>query len=79
MALSWTSGGGSTNDYTIAWQAGATAPATCWDGTTTTSATNSATIMGLTANTQYSFRVCARTVDPIETSRGVTVTSTTAP
>ncbi|NDE17543.1 BspA family leucine-rich repeat surface protein, partial [bacterium] len=76
VTLNWTSGGGTTNDYLIAWQAGTTAPATCWDGTTTTSATTSATITGLTNDTPYSFRVCARSAGAAQTSRGITVTAT---
>ena len=76
VTLNWTSGGGTTNDYLIAWQAGATAPATCWAGTTTTSATISATITGLTNDTPHSFRVCARSAGAAQTSRGITVTAT---
>jgi hypothetical protein len=45
---------------------------------TAPSRTNSTTIKCITTKTQHSFRVCARTVAAIETSRGVTVTSTTA-
>ena len=77
--LSWTSGGGSTATYKIAYQSGATAPTDCASGTTTTSGTNSKAIMSLTASTQYSFRVCAlnSNVTP-EVSSGVTVSATTS-
>ena len=79
VTLSWTSGGGSTASYKIAYQSGASAPANCSSGTTTTSGTNSKSVTGLTGGTQYSFRVCAlnSNVTP-EVSAGATVSSTPA-
>lgn len=78
--LSWSSGGGSTHQFQIAYQTGATAPATCSAGTVITAATQgSATgraITGLTEGTQYSFRVCATNV-PGTLSSGVTASATT--
>ncbi|NBX83416.1 fibronectin type III domain-containing protein, partial [bacterium] len=61
--LSWASGGGSTNAFQIAYQTGATAPATCSAGNVIAAATQGATtfraVSGLVSGTQYSFRVCA--------------------
>jgi len=63
MALSWTSGGTGTNQFKIAYQTGASAPANCSSGTQVAPATvgsgTSYTVTGLTAGTQYSFRLCS--------------------
>jgi hypothetical protein len=63
MALSWTSGGAGTNQFKIAYQTGASAPANCSSGTQVAPATvgsgTSYTVTGLTAGTQYSFRLCS--------------------
>lgn len=78
ITLNWTSGGGSTSSYKVAYQSGATAPANCSSGTTTTSSTAAKVLTGLNASTQYAFRVCS--VDNVSTpytSTGVTVTATT--
>lgn len=79
--LSWTSGGGSTADYRISYQSGATAPATCAAGTTISESSVTGTshsVTGLTANTQYSFRICAINSNGTpDVSSGVTVTATT--
>ncbi|MCB0406432.1 MAG: fibronectin type III domain-containing protein, partial [Bdellovibrionales bacterium] len=61
ISLSWTSGGGSTSGYRIAYQSGGSAPADCSapqvsEGSITGT---SHTIGSLTAGNQYSFRVCA--------------------
>jgi Calx-beta domain len=74
--LSWNSGGGTTVAYKIAFQAGATAPATCSGGVTTTN--TSYAVTGLSQSSQYSFIVCA--LDSAATpanSSGVTATATT--
>ena len=81
ITLSWTSGGGSTVDYRISYQLGATSPANCATGTTISQTLISGTshqVTGLTTNTQYSFRVCAingKTTPDVST--GVTVSGTT--
>ncbi len=78
MTLSWTSGGGSTATYKIAYQSGVTAPADCASGTTTTSATNSKVIGSLSTGTQYAFRICALNSNATpDVSSGVTVSGTT--
>lgn len=63
IGLSWASGGAGTVNYQIAYQSGASAPANCNAGTVVTAATQGSTtmrtVMGLSAGTQYSFRVCA--------------------
>ena len=61
VLLGWTAGGGTTVDYRIAYQTGASAPADCNSGTTIGEGSITGTeheITGLTANTSYSFRVC---------------------
>ncbi len=59
ITVAWTSGGGSTASFKIAYQTGSTAPASCSTGTVVTSASSPKAITGLTAATQYAFRVCA--------------------
>jgi hypothetical protein len=63
MLLSWTSGGAGTNQYKIAYQPGAMAPANCSTGIqvapSTVGSATTYTVTGLTAGTQYAFRVCA--------------------
>lgn len=59
--LNWTSGGGTTNEYILSYQSGATAPVNCSTGTIVDSINiTNKTVTGLSANTQYSFRVCAK-------------------
>jgi len=80
--LSWTSGVGSTTDYRISYQTGASAPATCATGTTISEGFISGTshpVTGLSAATQYSFRICAINGNATpDVSSGVTVTATTS-
>jgi Calx-beta domain/Fibronectin type III domain len=81
--LAWASGGGATNNFEIAYQSGATAPSNCQSGTLISSTTvGSATtfnITGLTAGTQYGFRVCATDNSTVAVvSPGTTVLATTA-
>ena len=79
--LSWTSGGGTTSDYTLSYQTGATAPADCTSGTKVPSTNVDGDyyyLTGLTASTQYSFRVCAENANPTpDFSSGLTITATT--
>ncbi|PIS09934.1 MAG: hypothetical protein COT73_12110, partial [Bdellovibrio sp. CG10_big_fil_rev_8_21_14_0_10_47_8] len=81
ITLSWTSGGGSTADYRIAYATGATAPADCASGTTISESSVAGTshaVTGLSAVTQYSFRVCAINGNPTpNVAAGVTVSGTT--
>lgn len=80
--LAWSSGGGSTADYRIAYESGNTAPADCASGTTIgegdiTGVSHS--ITGLSASTQYAFRVCAINANGTpDVSSGVTATATTS-
>jgi hypothetical protein len=80
--LSWTSGVGSTTDYRISYQTGASAPATCATGTIISEGFISGTshpVTGLSAATQYSFRICAINGNATpDVSSGVTVTATTS-
>ncbi|GEM_PF-2449086 len=80
--LSWTSGGGTTADYRISYQTGATAPATCAAGTTISESLIAGTthsVTGLSSNTQYSFRLCAINGNATpDVSSGITYSVTTA-
>jgi uncharacterized protein YegP (UPF0339 family) len=80
--FAWSSGGGTTAGYKISYQTGASAPANCATGTVIPASTiginpSSYTISGLTASTQYSFRLCAVNSDESSASTGVTATVTT--
>jgi uncharacterized protein YegP (UPF0339 family) len=82
IGLSWASGGGTTAAYQISYQAGGTAPASCTTGTIVSAATlgfnpTTYTIQGLSASTQYSFRLCAANSDVSSFSSGTTITVTT--
>ncbi|NBX91626.1 MAG: hypothetical protein EBQ85_00155, partial [Proteobacteria bacterium] len=67
IKLTWTSGGTGTNQYQIAYQTGAVAPATCSAGTVIAASTvnNSLnyTIGSLIEGSQYSFRLCSTNLD----------------
>ena len=87
--LSWTSGGGTTYGYRLAYQLGASAPADCSsivDGVTLIgdfdiggSGATSHEIDGLSTGTPYSFRLCSINAGPFtRESVGVTATATTA-
>ncbi|MEY4631794.1 MAG: hypothetical protein RIQ81_1914, partial [Pseudomonadota bacterium] len=82
ITLSWTSGGGTTTDYRISYQTGATAPATCDAGTKISESSISGVshaVSGLSASTEYSFRICAINGNtPAAVSGGVTVSATTS-
>lgn len=80
-ALSWISGGGTSLDYRIAYQSGATAPASCSLGSIIGETTISGlahTVTGLSPATQYSFRICAINGNKApNVSSGVTVSVVT--
>ena len=79
--LSWTSGGGSTTAFQIAYQSGSSAPANCTAGTVITSGTvglsTSFSVTGLQPGTQYSFIVCSENGSSGAFSTGVTASATT--
>jgi hypothetical protein len=81
ITLNWTSGGGSTTDYRIAYKLGATAPVDCASDTQIGEGSITGTshaITGLSANTEYSFKVCAINSNPTpDVASGVNVTETT--
>ncbi len=76
MTLSWTSGGGSTTGFRIAYQRGATAPASCELGTVINEGSITGTshqVTPLTNGYQYAFRVCAVNSNPSpDLSAGIT-------
>ncbi|WP_176736710.1 RCC1 domain-containing protein, partial [Oligoflexus tunisiensis] len=77
VRLSWTSGGGSTNGYRIAWLAGASAPPNCMAGVVVHETLINGTshrIQGLSMDTQYSFRICAvNSKDNPDSSSGMVI------
>ena len=82
ITVSWTSGGGSTSAFKIAYQT-ASAPASCAVGTIISSATvgsvTSYKVRGLAESTLYGFRVCAVNTNPTpDVSAGITSTATTS-
>jgi len=75
--LSWTSGSGTTDGFMIAYQVGPTAPADCNSGITDDIGdVVSYALNGLTADTEYSIRICAYNVQG-DLEAGITVTDTT--
>jgi len=76
ISLGWDNAGGSTANFTLAYQAGALAPATCAEGISSTTINSSRTIVGLSQNTEYSFRVCSNNSSG-ESSLGLTVSGMT--
>ncbi len=82
VGFSFSSGGGTTAGYQIAYVTGATAPATCNSGTVIPALTiginpSSYTVTGLASSTQYSFLLCAVNSDQTATSTGVALTGIT--
>lgn len=81
IQLDWTSGGGSTTNYVISYQAGASAPADCDSGTLISAENITGTshnFAGLLASTQYSFKVCAKNDSPSpEFSSGTDISAST--
>ncbi len=79
--LTWVKGGASTTGYRISYVVGITAPATCSDGfflPSTKIVDTSASVDTLSANTSYSFRLCAVNADPSgSASSGVVITKST--
>src|SRR5690606_22154106 len=62
VKLMWASGGGSTAGYVLAYTAGATPPATCFNGTVVNAGDiegNAFEITGLTEGAWYAARICA--------------------
>ncbi|NBX77564.1 MAG: hypothetical protein EBQ92_13515 [Proteobacteria bacterium] len=79
ITLSWSSGGGTTSTFQVAYQTGSTAPADCSSGTVVSYSTiGSSTSAAITVSsaTDYTFRVCARDGYG-QFSSGVTATATT--
>jgi len=80
ITLSWVSGGASNATYQVAYQTGASAPASCSDGTviphTTVQSSTSIAVTSLSSSTQYSFRLCGRDLSA-NLSSGVTTSATT--
>lgn len=78
--LSWTSGGGTTSGYRIAYQTGSD-PGDCATGTVineSSSSTSSYSVTGLSANTTYYFHVCAINSNPTpDISSGISANATT--
>jgi hypothetical protein len=78
--LSWSSGGGSTTGYRIAYQTGSN-PGDCSTGTVITEGDISGTfhpVFGLAANTTYYFHVCAVNSNPTpDVSSGLAANATT--
>jgi hypothetical protein len=74
--LDWTGGG---PEYKVVYKTGAVAPATDTDGTQVTlGAVSSTTVTGLSASTQYSFKVFSKlSSQPIFSTTGATTTITT--
>jgi hypothetical protein len=81
ITLSWNSGGSSNASYQVAYQQGATAPATCTEGIdipyTTIQDSTGVAVTDLSNGTQYAFRLCARDSSG-NFSSGVTASATTA-
>ena len=78
VTLDWEKSGGTSSGYFVTYQMGATAPADCLLGISFDAGdVTTFTEMTLSANTTYSFRVCA--TDGGDYSPGMTVTVTTDP
>lgn len=78
ITLSWTSGGGTTASYRIAYQTGTSAPADCNTGVVENTASTNRAMLNLSGGLQYSFRICALNSSNVLSS-GITVTSTHTP
>ena len=76
IELSWTSGGGTTDSYVVAYRAGSTPPTHCLSANGITFATTASTtllVSNLSPASTFSFRVCAASADtPPSYSGGVT-------
>ncbi|MBT4762258.1 MAG: hypothetical protein HOO06_11210 [Bdellovibrionaceae bacterium] len=83
ITVDWTSGGGTTTDFLVAYKSGATLPAVNCIPETGTKFVNTSTlstvITGLNGSTQYSIRICSANGDfPKEYSTGITASFTTS-
>lgn len=74
ITVTWTSGGGTTTGFKVAYQSGSTAPATCQAGTIIGNV-GSYHISSLMPSTQYAIRICATNNNGM--SAGVTTAATT--
>ncbi|MCX6117757.1 MAG: fibronectin type III domain-containing protein [Proteobacteria bacterium] len=79
--LSWNDMTGDAGGYKIAYQSGASAPANCNAGTTTTAAANatSKSITGLSGATQYSFIICTVNGTSTQSAASSSASATTIP
>ncbi|MFM8912801.1 MAG: fibronectin type III domain-containing protein, partial [Flammeovirgaceae bacterium] len=79
ITLNWTSNGGSTAGFRVAYQSGSTAPSDCLTGTqldVSGAATTSVAVTGLTRGQDYAFRLCAKDASG-NISAGLTANATT--
>jgi hypothetical protein len=77
VTLNWISGGGSTAGFYVAYASGATAPSDCTGSATLVIGSTSYEVTGLSAGTQYSFRVCSINSNPTpDASSGQTASAT---
>ena len=81
LTLSWTSGGGTTEDYRISYNLSGTAPVDCQSGTLINESNitgTSYTLSSLTKGQEVSFRVCALNGNSTPlVSTGITISSST--
>ncbi len=77
ITLNWTSGGGTTASYKIAYVTGLTPPANCAAGTVLSAGTTTKVVTALAPSTLYTFRVCALDAAATLSSAGVNVNQTT--
>ena len=81
ITLSWSSSGGTTDGYQIAYVTGSTPPANCYSGSvigaSTIDDTTTVTISSLSPSTTYSFLVCSLS-EAGGLSSGVSLTATTS-
>lgn len=77
LRLSWTSGGGTTSSFRVAYQMGFMAPANCNSGTVENVTVNTKLFTGLMSDKVYSFRVCAlNSQGDLDSALGVTSNAT---
>lgn len=77
LFLSWTSGGGTTASYQVAYQVGFSPPSSCNVGSVQNTNLTTLTLTGLTAGKAYSIRVCAKnSKDDLDSSGGITSSAT---
>lgn len=77
LLLSWSSGGGTTTSYRIAYQLGVDPPSDCHSGTLVDSSSTSKLLTGLTTGKVYGLRICSLNQSEVfDSSGGVTSSST---